>query len=441
MDKYIPVYQKFIISCVLSTVWTVFSIIVAKIWITNLSKETNIFIADFIIYGIAIIPGFINSFMFFSLILDKRPLRKKFLNSEYPPITILIAAYNEEKNIVSTIKSIEHQKYPGKMIVYVINDGSTDDTANIVRKLETTYSFVNLIDLKKNQGKSAALNHALKLTETDLTVTIDGDSYLHENALKNIVERYKSDPKNTVAVAGAIFVRNAKVNFLTKIQQWDYFHGIASVKRLQSLYHGTLVAQGAFSLYETKVLKEVGGWGKHVGEDIVLTWAILKKGHRVGFAEDAILFTNVPEQWRQFIKQRQRWSRGLIEAFREHWQLLFKSRYTTLFIWWNLLFPYLDLSYTFGFVPGLILCIFGIFWIVGPMTLLLLPFTFLMNYIMYHNSNSVFKGQGVEHIKIKDNLFHFIMYTLFYSMILQPACVFGYIKEFFWGRVKNWGTK
>ena len=73
---------------------------------------------------------------------------------------------------------------------------------------------------------------------------------------------------------------------------------------MQSMYHGTLVAQGAFSLYRKAALEAVGGWPESVGEDIVMTWAMLQKGYRVGYAEDAIVFTDAPTTFRQFYQQR-----------------------------------------------------------------------------------------------------------------------------------------
>ena len=164
---------------------------------------------------------------------------------------------------------------------------------------------------------------------------------------------------------------------------------------------------------------------------------MLKLNYRVGFAEDACLFTNAPETWKQFFKQRQRWSRGLIEAFKRHYKLLFHKRFTTLFIWWNLFFPYLDLVYTFAFIPGVILAFFGYFWIAGPMTLVLLPLTFLINYIMYNIQIKMFRSQG---LRVRNNFGGFILYALFYGVILQPASVIGYIKEFL-NLKKNWGTK
>jgi biofilm PGA synthesis N-glycosyltransferase PgaC len=319
--------------------------------------------------------------------------------------------------------------------VIVVNDGSTDGTRARLDAIH--HAWLQVMHLERNGGKCKALNAGLALARHHITITVDGDSLLHRNALANLVGRYLSDPPGTKAVAGAVLVRNSRQSFVAAIQEWDYFHGIAAIKRLQSLYHGTLVAQGAFSLYDTAALRAAGGWSDTVGEDIVLTWNLLEQGHRVGFAENAVLFTNAPETWGQFVRQRQRWSRGLIEAFKAHWRLLFKCRMSTVFIWWNLLFPYMDLVYTLAFLPGLVLALFGIYWLAGPMTLLVLPLGMLVNYVMYRIQQRMFVAQG---LKVRRNIGGFLFYALFYGVILQPACVLGYFKEVF-NRAKTWGTK
>ncbi len=158
------------------------------------------------------------------------------------------------------------------MAVIVIYDGSTDTTASKLSELN--YPWLQVMTLEKNGGKAGALNQGLAKVRSALTVTIDGDSYLYHNALNNLVRRYMSDPPNTRAVAGAVLVRNSRKNGVTAVQEWDYFQGIAAIKRLQSLYQGTLVAQGAFSVYSTALLREMGGWPRTVGEAIVLTWDI-----------------------------------------------------------------------------------------------------------------------------------------------------------------------
>lgn len=105
----------------------------------------------------------------------------------------------------------------------VINDGSRDETADIVREAQLKFPWLTLLDLKQNAGKAHALNEGLKLAQHDLVITVDADSYLHRVALIHIVERYLADPPNTRAVAGTILVRNSRENLLTKTQEWDYF--------------------------------------------------------------------------------------------------------------------------------------------------------------------------------------------------------------------------
>ena len=317
----------------------------------------------------------------------------------------------------------------------VIDDGSTDGTADIVDAIG--FPWLTLLRQPNNMGKSAALNRGLGQARFALIVTLDADSYLHADALEHLVERYVADPANTRAVAGAMMVHNSRKNWVTRMQAWDYFNGIAAVKRVQSLYQGVLVAQGAFSIYDRQTLRDIGGWEDCVGEDIVLTWAILQAGWRVGHAEDAICFTDVPEQLGQLIRQRQRWARGMMEAFRRHPRILLTPRMSTAFIWWNLFFPWLDLAFTLCFMPGIVLAFFGIYWIVGPMTLALLPLSLLLNGAMYRVSARMFNAEG---LRVRHDPWGFAMYAFGYSLFLQPACVFGYLSELF-GLRKTWGTK
>ncbi len=367
--------------------------------------------------------------------MDKRPLRKHL--DTYPPISILIAAYNEESVIADTLESIAKQNYPGVLEVIFVDDGSKDETHAVCHQLTNTYPWLRCIKQETNQGKSEALNRALTLASHELIITLDADSYLYKDALVRIVERLHSDPANTCAVAGTIMVRNSRQNWITQSQEWDYFQGIATVKRVQSLNQGTLVAQGAFSLYKKSVVLEVGGWPKTVGEDIVLTWAMLEKDYRVGYCEDAVAFTIVPSTVSGFIRQRQRWARGMIEAFKYHPKVLFRKRLSTFFIWWDLLFPAMDVAFTFGFLPGLVLALFGHYWIVGPMTLTLLPLALIMNSVMYRIEEKMFAEQ---HLHVRRNTMGFFLYMLPYSCVLQPAAVWGYITEIF-GTKKSWGTK
>lgn len=438
--RYLPVRAKFAIALSLAVGWLMISIMLGQRWVTALGEETHPLFALFAVSFIAYIPGFMNAFLVASLLLDRRPPRQRLIL--HPGVTVLIAAYQEEAAIADTLQTIATEHYPGPVEVLVLNDGSTDRTAEMAARAIKRLEFpantdVRLIDFPVNRGKAAVLNDGLAAARYELIVTIDGDSRLNRDALTAIVERLMSDPDNTQAVAGAVLVRNSRANLLTRAQEWDYFLGIAAVKRMQSLYQGTLVAQGAFSIYRKQALIEAGGWPDTVGEDIVLSWALLSKGYRIGYAEDAIVWTNAPTQLKQFARQRQRWARGLIEALNEHQSLIFKPRLTQMFIWWNLLFMPLDFAYSLIFIPGVIAALFGIFWIAGPMTLAVLPFTALWSLVMFRVQARMFDAQGLN---VRRNPTGFLFYSLGYMFLLQPVSVWGYAAETI-GLTKRWGTK
>lgn len=432
---YLRVGMKFSIAMLMATLWAVFSAWIAQKWVDELAIYTGLTLAWAIVAGIALIPGFMNAFLLVSLGMDDRPGHVQLLR--YPGLTILVAAYNEQDTIVQTLLSISLQAYPGPLEVIVVNDGSKDNTAALVREQVPLYPWLRLLDLQKNVGKANALNEALKDASFSLVATVDADSWLFRNALTNIVERYFQDPINTRAVAGAVMVRNSRASWMTRAQEWDYFQGIAAIKRVQSLYQGTMVAQGAFSLYDKATLQKVGGWPDCIGEDIVLSWSFLMQGHRIGHCEDALLFTNAPTTLSQFSKQRQRWSRGMIEAFKRHPRILLQPRLSTLFVYWNLLFPFLDLTFTAVFIPGIVAALFGYFWIVGPITLALLPMAMVMNYFMYRIGKRTFRDLGLQ---VRFNPSGFFIYSLLFSMIMQPVSLLGYFAEVLNLR-KTWGTK
>lgn len=438
--RYLSIRAKFGIALTVALLWTGFSVYAASAWMHDLAELTHPLFAIWALTFIAFVPGFMNAFLAMSLLLDQRPPRRAPLG--YPGVSILIAAFNEQDGIGATLESIANLNYVGPVEAIVINDGSSDRT---VAEFQIARSelwlpdniTVRLIDFEENRGKAAALNSGLQAAIHDLVCTIDGDSRLRSDSLKEIVERFLSDPPGTMAVAGAVLVRNSRSTLITAAQEWDYFHGISAVKRMQSMYHGTLVAQGAFSLYKKEALESVGGWPESVGEDIVMTWAMLEKGYRVGYAEDAIVFTDAPTTFRQFYQQRKRWSRGLIEALQRHKSLLFKRRLTTMFVWWNVMFLPLDLTFTFIFIPGLMAALLGFYWIAGPLTLLLLPLAVVWNGVIYRIQRKMFASKG---LKVRRNATGLIFYLLVYAIVMQPVCLWGYVSELT-GRRKNWGTK
>lgn len=424
---YISVSVKFWISHILALFWMLFSIYLSVPWIKDLGNLISIPAAIVVISGISYIPGYMNAFLVVSLLFDKQPPFKK----EYPdiPVTIIIAAYNEENGIYNTLKYVKNQDYEGEIYVIVVNNASEDQTATEVLKAKDELQLNLLLLNEEKPGKFHALNKGLKYVETENVITLDADTIIHKSAVRYLMARMISSPIDVVAVAGSVLVRNSRQNIWTRIQEWDYFLGIASIKRLQGLYQGTLVAQGAFSLYKTKYIKEVGGWPDAIGEDIVLTWRLLEGKKKVFFEPLAVAFTDAPTSILHFVRQRSRWARGMIEGLREikPWQQ--PQIYTKYLTGINFIMPFLDISYTLFWIPGLVLAFFGHFWIVGPMTFFVLPLTLISFGILYlYQKRFVFRPLN---LRIRKNFIGFILFILAYQMIMSPVSTYGYIQEFF----------
>jgi biofilm PGA synthesis N-glycosyltransferase PgaC len=424
---YIPVAVKFWISHAFAAIWTIISIYFSLPWLKDLSSVLPFPVSVIIIAGISYLPGYMNAFLVVSLLLDRQPS----LKNEYPSdsVTLLIAAYNEEGSIFNTLQYVAKQDYTGKIYTFVINNNSTDGTDKEVMRAKKELGLDITILHESKPGKFHALNQGLNHVTTPYVITLDADTLLHPSAIRYLVARMKSSPSDVCAVAGSILVRNSRESIWTKIQEWDYFLGIASIKRLQGLYQGTLVAQGAFSLYKTDCVKKVNGWPDAIGEDIVLTWRLLQNKWKVYFEPLAVAFTDAPATLSHFAKQRSRWARGMIEGLNEIKPWRQPQSYTKYLTGINLIMPYLDFVYTFCWIPGLILSFFGIFWIVGPMTLFVLPLIVLSYGLLYfYQRNYVFKNLN---LKIRKNKIGIILFVLCYQMIMSPVSVWGYMQEFF----------
>lgn len=422
--RYLRVRTRFLISVGVSLAWAAFSLWLSLPWIRDLGETITAPLAVLVVLGIAIIPGYLNMQLVTSILLD-RPKALRF-DHDFPAITLIVAAYNEERSIEETVRYALRSDYPGTLEVAVADDGSTDGTREIVRRLAAEDARVRLVEASHG-GKARALNTALERVATPLVATIDADTLLMPTSLKRGVARLLQSPSDTVAVAGSVLTRNSRDNLLTRMQEWDYFLAIASVKRQQALLQGTLVAQGAFSVYRTDALRAVGGWPDRIGEDIVLTWALIERGGRTTFEPSAIAFTEVPVRLRHFLRQRQRWARGMIEGLRDFGpQLVRKRRLLVHSILVNYLFPFLDGMYSLAFLPGVVLALTGNFLIVGPMTIAVLPLNVLIAGSMLWRQRAVFRETN---LRIRRNYAGFLCYMLLYAPIMSPVSFVGYLKE------------
>lgn len=433
--RYMSVNQKFIVSLCFAIVWLFLSVFFARNWYYDLADITNGVFAAIVIAGVALVPGFMNAFLVSSLLMDRQP-KLTNIHSIHEPLTILIAAYNEEAGIYHSLEYISRQTYAGQIKVIVVDNNSTDNTSAEVLRANKDLDIEIKLLFEPQKGKFNALNRGLESVETKYFIALDADTLIHKDGVAYLMARMKASPDNVIAVAGSMLVKNSRENFITKIQEWDYFLSIASVKRMQGLYQGTLVAQGAFSLFKTKVIKELGGWPEAIGEDIVVTWELLSQDEKVYFEPCAVAFTTVPTTLKMFARQRARWARGMIEGIRavKPWQQ--PSWFHKVCTGFDLFIPLVDTCYTLFWIPGLILAIFfGNYAIVGPMALLVLPLTLMVFGILYyHQTHDVFK---VLNLKVRRNILGFVSFMFIYQAIMSPVALFGYVQEGF-GAQRVW---
>jgi poly-beta-1,6-N-acetyl-D-glucosamine synthase len=421
---YLPLRLRVALTFLAGIIWVCFSLWLSRAWIRTLGHDITLPLAIVVITGIALIPGYLNIQLLSSILLDSPPPLR--FDVEFPLVTLLVAAFNEEESIAETLDYALRADYPGPFEIVVADDGSSDRTREIVADYAARDHRVRLLAVEHG-GKANTLNAALESVSAPLVATIDADTLLMPYSLTRAVARLLVSPPDTVAVAGAVLVRNSRENLLTRAQEWDYFLGIATVKRGQALLQGTLVAQGAFSVYDATALRLAGGWPNRIGEDIVLTWRMLLQGGRSVFEPTAVAFTEAPSDWRAFARQRRRWARGMIEGLRDHgFALLKRLDFYSHSVAGNFLFPYLDATFTLAFIPGAVLAATGNFAIVGPMTVMVLPLNAVLGGVMFMHQRRVFQSIN---LRVRDNRRGLLFYFFCYQFMMSPISLAGYLLE------------
>ena len=243
-----------------------------------------------------------------------------------PEVTVMIPAYNEESVIVDTVRSALASTYP-KLEILVVDDGSTDRTAELVRSNFGRDPRVRLL-LQPNRGKPAALNHALSEAAGEIVVSIDADTIVDPEAISRLV-RHFADPR-VGAVAGNVKVMNRN-KWLTRWQALEYITSQNLEKRAFDLLNCIPVVPGAAGAWRTDLLRVNGGFsGDTVAEDTDLTLTIRRNGWKILYDEDAIGRTEVPDTVEALIRQRFRWTFGTLQAVWKHRDAVGKPRYGTL---------------------------------------------------------------------------------------------------------------
>jgi len=265
-------------------------------------------------------------FLILSLILFFRNKKDVFsypeIKKEYS-LSIVVPAYNEEDTIEDTLKHIFNLDYKNIVEVLVVNDGSTDNTLEILKRLLPLYKDKLKILNKKNSGKADSMNKALKFVKGDLVAIIDADSYPARDSLKKIIG-YFEDSK-VGAVTSTCVPRNANT-FLEKLQVIEY-KVIAFTRKLLEYIDSIYVATGTLTVYRKQALLDIGGFDtKNLTEDIEATWHLIHNGWKIKMSFTAIVTTTVPNKIKPWYRQRRRWGVGGLQCLNKYKSSFMKKK-------------------------------------------------------------------------------------------------------------------
>ncbi len=252
--------------------------------------------------------------------------RKGSLPLEKTPfVSILMPAHNESRILYPVVKEMVDLNYPEYEVI-LINDGSSDDTSEVLKDLAIKYDKVRVIDLKENCGKANALYLGLIAAKGEILVGVDADSYLDKNALRYLVSHFvnRHNGERVGAVTGNPRVRN-RGTLLGKLQLCEYASIISLIKRTQRVLGKVMTVSGVCVAYRKRALMECGFWDRDMmTEDIAVTWKLEKNFWDVRYEPRALCWMLVPETIKGLWRQRRRWSEGGLEVIFRHWDI-FKS--------------------------------------------------------------------------------------------------------------------
>ena len=260
-----------------------------------------------IIIYLSIYIGLVSTtFYILSFLAYKKKKRPMYTDDELPMVSVIIPAYNEEKTIAKTIKSVSESNYP-KFEIIIIDDGSKDNTLKIAKKFEGKNIAVFH---KENGGKGTALNFGIKKAKGEIIFTMDADTRVDSKSMRNMVRFFKN--KKIMSVTPAILTERPE-NILQRVQHIEYIMGLFLRKAFASL-KAIYVAPGAFSAYRKSFFDKYGGYDEeNITEDLEMALRIQFKGYQTENCPEALAYTISPRTFKELLLQRRRWYFGLIK--------------------------------------------------------------------------------------------------------------------------------
>ena len=276
-----------------------------------------------------------------------------------PPVSVLIPCFNEGDNAQETLSHALRLNYP-EFEVIAINDGSRDNTAEVLDRMAAQHPRLRVVHLAQNQGKAMALQAGSLLARHEYLICIDGDALLDPNAAHWMVRHFVQDP-TVAAVTGNPRIRN-RSTLLGRIQVGEFSSIVGMIKRAQRSFGRLFTVSGVITAFRKSAVHEIGYWSADMlTEDIDVTWKLQRAGWDVCFEPNALVWILMPETLQGLWKQRLRWAMGGAQVLIRNLDVLVRPSQNHL---WPLMME-LCLSLVWSYLMALI-CVLWLAGLVFP---------------------------------------------------------------------------
>ncbi len=283
-------------------------------------------ILESVTYGFLFIMLYFQVFLLLTYFEKRNSFGYAKSETDYSPtVTILVPCFNEETTLAITVESLLNLDYPSDQLsIYLIDDGSTDSTAEVMHKYASGYPQIKTFH-KENGGKWRALNFGLEHTTSEFVGCLDADSFVDKGALREIMHHFQTHPDvMTVTPSMRIWRPNTLVR---KMQNSEYDLGVF-VRKTLSLLNAIHITPGPFSIFRKKVFDSIGPYRHaHNTEDLEIAMRMQKAGMKIGNAHKAIVYTVGPANAYRLYKQRVRWTGGYLKNMVDYRNMIFSRKF------------------------------------------------------------------------------------------------------------------
>lgn len=249
--------------------------------------------------------------------------------TESPKVAVLVPCFNEGDNAEETIGHALSLHYPNFEVI-AINDGSSDNTAEVLDRLAGQYEKLRVVHLAKNQGKAMALQAGSLLTDAEFLIGIDGDALLDPHAASWMVRHFLKD-ETVAAVTGNPRIRT-RSTLIGRIQVGEFSSIVGMIKRAQQSFGRLFTVSGVITAFRKSAVHSVGYWSPNMlTEDIDITWKLQRAGWNIHFEPNALVWILMPETFKGLWKQRLRWAMGGAQVLLKNIDVLLKPQLN--FLW------------------------------------------------------------------------------------------------------------